>query len=273
MLALGDSLAAGYQPTFGSSLPPVDPSDGLRDRGYPDGYARDLASARGLVLTDLACPGETSASFLATPAEAACGALYGTGFGASSQLGAAESFLGQHKGQVALLTIDLGANDLIPCVKASSVSASCFASADVEMEANLEAILGPVLSTLHRDDPKARAAAMTYYDPFLGLAFDPGGATGLKGASASLLALEAVDAELAATYRGFGLAVANVAGAFDTTAATPIERYRGHLLAADVVSVCQLTWMCPASGGAADIHPKTAGYRTIASAFKLALSS
>src|ERR1039458_256924 len=46
LLALGDSLAAGYQPTFGTSLPPIDSSSGYRDRGYPGSYAADVASAR-----------------------------------------------------------------------------------------------------------------------------------------------------------------------------------------------------------------------------------
>ena len=39
MLALGDSLAAGYQPTDKSSPPPEDPADNSPDEGYPGGYA------------------------------------------------------------------------------------------------------------------------------------------------------------------------------------------------------------------------------------------
>ena len=42
LLAVGDSLAAGYQPIDGVSLPPVDPGSGFRDQGYPGSYAADL---------------------------------------------------------------------------------------------------------------------------------------------------------------------------------------------------------------------------------------
>ena len=274
LLALGDSLAAGYQPTFGTSLPSIDSSSGYRDRGYPGSYAADVASARGLSLVDLGCPGETTASMLATPARNQCAHLYSEAFAAHSQLVAAETFLSRHTGQVALVTIDIGVNDLLHCVSASQVSTACLKENGVATERNLAAILRSLVSSLHRADPQARVIAMNYYDPFLGLAYAPGGTQGLKLALASLAATNLFNAELANTYRAFAVSTANAASAFHMNAALPVAHYGGKALPTDVVSICKLTWMCPIrSPQSRDIHPNLTGYRTIASAFEQMLGS
>ncbi len=115
LLAVGDSLAAGYQPTDYATQPPIDAASGFRDQGYRGSYAAGLATSQGLTVMDLACPGETTASMLATPAQGLCGKLYADEFGVASQISAAESFLSRHRGHVALVTIDIGANDLDHC--------------------------------------------------------------------------------------------------------------------------------------------------------------
>ena len=127
LLALGDSLAAGYQPDDRSASPPVDPSTGFPDQGYPGGYAADLAAARHLLLVDLACPGETTTSMVGTPAKVRCETDYSAQFGTSSQLSAALEFLATHKGEVALVSIDLGANDIEACASHATPSPSCVA--------------------------------------------------------------------------------------------------------------------------------------------------
>lgn len=274
LLALGDSLAAGYQPTLGTSLPPIDPSSGYQDRGYPGSYAADVASARGLSLVDLGCPGETTASMLGVPARNECAHLYSAEFAAHSQLGAAENYLSRHPGQVALVTIDIGVNDLLRCVSASLVSTACLKENAIATERNLAAILRSLVSSLHRADPQARAIAMNYYDPFLGLAYAPGGSRGLKLALASLAATNLFNAELANTYRAFGVSTANAASTFHMNTALPVAHYGGKSLPTDVVSTCELTWMCLVrSRQSQDIHPNFTGYRTIASAFELTLGS
>lgn len=115
LLALGDSLAAGYQPTDGTMPPPTNPSTGYPDHGYPGGYAAVLASTRHLTLIDLACPGETTASMTGSPAEGQCTKTYRAEFDASSQLAAAMTFLGLHRREVSLVTLDLGANNIDGC--------------------------------------------------------------------------------------------------------------------------------------------------------------
>ncbi|HUY05841.1 MAG TPA: SGNH/GDSL hydrolase family protein [Acidimicrobiales bacterium] len=274
LLALGDSLAAGYEPTFGTSLPPINPSSGYRDHGYPGSYAADLASTRGLRLVDLGCPGETTASMLGIPAQRQCARLYATEFAAQSQLVAAETFLSRHAGQVALVTIDIGVNNLLHCVSASQVNPTCLQMNDVSTQRNLAGILRSLLASLRRADPRARVIAMNYYDPFLGLMYSPGGTQGVKLALGSLVATNVFNRELANTYRTFAVAVANTASAFHMNAPLPLAHYGGKTLPTDVVSTCKLTWMCPVrSQRSRDIHPNLTGYRAIASAFEQKLGS
>ena len=269
LLALGDSLAAGYQPLDGNHLPPVDSATGYRDQGYPNSYAADVAGARNLALTDLGCPGETTSSMVGTPAEPACASLYKAEFGASSQLAAAVAFLDRHPGQVAAVTLDIGANDLDRCASTSAIYYRCFANSESQLAKGLPAILGQVGTALHRDDPNARIVTMNYYDPFLGLADRPGGAQGVREASESLAAVNVFNAQLQARARLDHAALANVAGAYAVNAVLPLVAYAGKRLPKDVVETCQLTWMCSSGSQvvAADIHPNRDGYQVIASAF------
>jgi lysophospholipase L1-like esterase len=273
LLALGDSLAAGYQPTDSVSLPPVDPGSGFRDQGYPGSYAADLATTRGLSLVDLGCPGETSSSLLAAPAQPLCGELYKAEFGVASQISAAETFLSRHPGRVGLVTLDIGANDLDHCVSGSQVNTTCLASADVSVVKNLSRILTLLTASVRRFDPGARVVGMDYYDPFLGLEFTPGGVRGDEAALGSVVATNAFNAELSATFKKFGATVADVASAFKIDALTPLVRFGGKTLPEDVALTCELTWMCPTVAGATpSIHPNAAGYRTIAQTFEKRLS-
>src|SRR2546423_6867499 len=92
-LALGDSLAFGYQPTR------------VFDQGYVNQlYASLHAKQPALALTNLGCPGETSRSLVAG------GKCPYPGGG--SQLEAALTFLRAHRPQVRLVTIANGGNDL-----------------------------------------------------------------------------------------------------------------------------------------------------------------
>jgi lysophospholipase L1-like esterase len=274
LLAVGDSLAAGYQPTDGVSPPPVDSGSGFRDQGYPGSYAADLATKQGLSLVDLGCPGETTSSMLATPAEPLCGDLYEAEFGVASQISAAETFLSRHPGRVGLVTIDIGANDLDHCVSNSKMNTACLASADVAAVKNLSRILTLLMGSVRRFDPGARVAGMNYYDPFLAFEFSPGGIKGDELAVGSVVATNAFNVELSATFKRLGVSVVDIASAFRLDALTPLVAFGGKTLAEDVASVCELTWMCPSvTGVAPSIHPNTAGYRTIALAFEKRLAS
>lgn len=271
LLALGDSLAAGYQPTDGTTPPPEDPATGWPDGGYPGGYAADLARARHLHLVDLGCPGETTTSFVTKAAQPACTTLYRGEFSAANQQQAAIAELGRAKGDVALVTFDLGANDIDTCFTDGSVDETCVLHNAALVVDRLPAILKKLKSTLQHDDPSARLVAMDYYDPFLGLAADPGGTRGLELAALSVAASEAFDTSLRAVYRTEDVPVAKVAAAFQTGKALPLVTVDGAKLPNDAAVVCRLTYMCPPPAkhrAHQDVHPNASGYTTIATAFE-----
>jgi len=269
LLALGDSLASGYQPMDGTTPPPVDPATGYRDQGYPHSYPADLAHVLGLGLVDLACPGETTTSMTSTPAQSGCAATYRAELGATSQLEAARAYLARHRGLVRLVTLDIGANDLDRCLSSAHVDLACLAHARATVSARLPRILGALRSALAVDDPSARIVAMNYYDPLLAVAYEPGGVTGDAEAALSVLLADGFNTLLADIYHRAGVPVANVAGAFHTGQVAPALTYAGRSLPADVAYVCHWTWMCPLTGSSrgADIHPDDAGYSVIARTF------
>lgn len=273
LLALGDSLAAGYQPDDGSSSPPLDPATGYPDQGYPGGYAVDLASQRHLDLIDLGCPGETTLSMIGQPARAQCASVYREEFGASSQLAAALSFLSRHKKDVALVTIDLGANDIESCTSHGAPEPSCLRAGAAGAAHHLPLILSKLKTALGKDDPGTRLVGMNYYDPFLGLAFDPGGAKATAAAFLSLVLLETYNDELDSIYAIAKVSVANVAAAFGSASTTPITSYGTKRLSRNVALVCSWTWMCPLSSARSpDIHANATGYRVISGAFEKVIS-
>jgi lysophospholipase L1-like esterase len=274
LLALGDSLASGYQPTDGTTAPPIDPATGFSDQGYPKSYAADLATVRHLGLVDLACPGETTASMVNVPAETKCATEYKGQFGATSQLQAARIYLARHPGKISLLTFDLGANDIDAC-GSSKINLSCLSTGQSEVTKQLPSIVATLSATLHKDDPKARFVAMNYYDPFLGESYSPGGLLGTADAALSVAATATFNSHLNIIFKKYDVSVANVASAFRTNDALPAITYNGHRLANDVGSICRWTWMCPPSGSglSQNIHPNTAGYQIIASAFSRVLTT
>ena len=95
-LALGDSLAAGFQPGKGETP------------GYVGMLWRSVRKEQisSLELRNVGCSGETSGSLI-TGNHSPCH------YAAGSQLNAAVDFLEAHVGEVAFVTIDIGANDIV----------------------------------------------------------------------------------------------------------------------------------------------------------------
>ena len=95
-LALGTSLTVGYQPGRGETA-----------KGYVDDLRRSMQQQiPGLTLRNVGCPGETSRSMISGK-HSLCH------YAAGSQLDAAVAFLEAHPGQVAFITLEVGANDLV----------------------------------------------------------------------------------------------------------------------------------------------------------------
>jgi lysophospholipase L1-like esterase len=241
-VALGDSLSVGYQPGLGDT-----------DQGYPDDlYAILKAKDPLLRLKKLGCAGETTTTLLKG---GRCAYTEG------SQIKAAESFLKAHRGQVRLVTLDIGANDVDSCVVGGNISPSCILRGLGTITTNLPQITARLrLATGPR--ARARFAAMNYYDPFL--ASWRTGAGGQSLARESVLLTNIINAMESGVYRLSGFAVADVAAAFSTNDFGDQETLTdGTTVPRNVARICTWTWMCTKN----DIHPNAVGYHHLAGAF------
>jgi lysophospholipase L1-like esterase len=248
-LALGDSLARGVQPNgSGISQPTAD--------GYPDQlYAMLRPGQPGLRLVKLGCPGETTGTMIH-------GGL--CRYPGGSQLTAAVRFLRAHRGRVALITLDIGANDPAACLTQTTVAglAGCVAKFIPDATRNLATIV----TRLHQASPRARIVAMNYYLP--ALAQWRHGLLGRLFARASELVTDGYNTLLARVYQAYGIRVANVFSAFHSADFSPQVSVPGYgLLPRNVAAICRWTWECAAPPRGPNEHANQAGYQVIARAF------
>jgi lysophospholipase L1-like esterase len=241
-LALGDSLAAGYQP---------DPSIGP-DQGYvPRVYQALAAKVPNAELVNLGCGGATTTTLLS--GGGAC-----TYDGSASQLAAAEKFLRDHRGRVLLVTIDIGGNDINRCAAGGTIDQNCAAAAIGTIATNLREIM----RRLRLAAPLVRMVGMTYYDPYL--AAWVSGPDGQALARLSVGLTTQLNQTLTDVYTARRARVADVEGAFATTDLVTTTTLAGvGEVPVSVARICTLTWMCRSQ----DIHPTSAGYQVIAQAF------
>ena len=262
-VALGDSLAQGVQP----ATPPLPAGVTLGQSIETDaGYANDLYAhyqrqfGGALTLVKLGCPGETSTSML-TGTGSPCAYRQG------SQLAAAVAFIRAHRSQIALITIDIGANDVDGCATATSINPTCVAAGFASVGHNLPLILGALRAAA---GPRAVIAGMNLYDPFL--------ADYLTGAAGQALATQSVSLSVSLNqlidggYRAFGVRTADVQDAFSTTDFTDTAPLPGvGTVPLNVARVCEWTWMCAPAPVGPNIHANATGYQQIAAAFEQAI--
>jgi lysophospholipase L1-like esterase len=253
-LSLGDSLAQGVQPGPNG----VDAPTG---QGYPDELAAILRTQiPDLRLVKLGCSGETTTTMIRG------GICH---YQAGSQLAQATEFLSSHRGQVALVTIDIGANDPNSCVLGQAVSYmfSCLSSRVTRIEHNVSTIMARLRSAA---GPRVLIVGMTYYVPELGLwqtsPADRDIAILTEGFAAGANQL------LTARYHRYGARVANVFAAFKSMdfsvrSGSARELGKAHATPPNVLRVCALTWMCAPRPRGPNEHANDAGYRVIAKAF------
>ena len=246
-LALGDSLAFGYQPTH------------IPGQGYVDDlYAHLHATDPGLQLVNLGCPGETTGTMITggiCPYD-----------GAADQLDAAVAMLRSHRLPVRLITIDIGANDVDGCVQGTSIDPTCINNGLQTIGRNLVQIV----VRLRAAAPFARIVAMTYYDPFLAAYLAGPGGPAL--AQQSLAITDTLNTLETFIYRLLGFRVADVAGAFSTDDFSTLVPLPGvGNVPLDVARICQWTWMCVPPPLGPDIHANPDGSAVIAQAFQARL--
>jgi lysophospholipase L1-like esterase len=235
-VAMGDSLAAGT----GASTTANDYVSLV--------YQHELARHPGLQLENLGCGGATSASVVNGP-----GCSYTTG----TQLGDAEAFLRSHPGQVEMLTIDIGANDVDGCIGSSGINTSCLQSGLNQITTNLPLIL----RGLRAADPNLAIYGMDYYDPFLNQWLT--GASGQTVAQQSEAGAVVLNDELGQLYSANKAAMADPATLFQTTnfALFPAG---GATVPENVALICAWTLMCSEN----NIHANDQGHAELALAFE-----
>jgi lysophospholipase L1-like esterase len=244
-VSLGTSLAAGTQP---GSL--------FTNEGYADQLHRLLqVKDRRLQLVKLGCPGETTVSMI-TGEHSIC--TYRGG----SQLNEAVAFLRANRGAVSLVTIDMGANDLLPCVgEDGAIDVLCIGDAFGNVSDHLPFILTALREAAGAGVP---IVAMNYYNPFVAAWLQGGQALAFDSA----FLLGQFNDLLEGIYAFFAVPVGDVARAFRSDDFTIVRRLG---LPINVVLVCQLTWMCTPPPQGPDIHPNRSGYFVIALALVAAL--
>jgi lysophospholipase L1-like esterase len=263
-IALGDSLSQGVQP----ATPPLPSGVTLgesieTDQGYADDlFAHYKAAFRGtLHLVKLGCPGETTTSML-TGTGSSC--TYPQG----SQLAAALAFIKAHRGQVRLITIDIGANDVDGCVTGATISESCIEAGFATTEHDLPLILGALR---HAAGRHTVIAGMNLYDPFLADYLT--GAAGQAAATESVTLAEEFNQLLATADRAIRAKTADVQDAFSTADFTSTATLPGvGTVPLNVARICEWTWMCAPAPVGPNIHANAAGYQVIAGAFEQAIS-
>lgn len=233
-LALGDSLAFGYQPDF----------------NFSDGYAAQVFGAlQKTGVTDLvnyACAGESTSTFI----QGHCIARVAKHIEyAGPQLDAATTFIAQHRGTVSPVTLELGSNDVLPDFDVTTCTAAPSADADLatldtdltqtilpRLQAAITAAGGPAANSL---------LLLNYYNPFV------------KACPNSVSFAHLLNDHLAADAAQLKVPLVDVYSAFGGD-----DHMADH--------ICDWTWVCDAQFNH-DVHPTTAGYGVIAQAVERAL--
>jgi len=264
-LSLGDSLSVGVQP---------DATTGVNQRtddGYPDQLFNILSAEEDdLRLVKLGCENRETTETM----------IYGGGlceYEEGSQLAQAIKFLRKHGDDVALITIDIGVNDVIfsGCIIetdgiVTGVDVGCILDPDgpfAQVAANLPIILSALQQAA---DDDTQIVGMTYYNTFLAAWL-----TGPEGQAlaeqSALLANILNNDVLGQTYAAFYVPVADVAGAFDSNNFTemPFPTPDSPLMIPqNVALICLWSYMCVPDPVGPNIHANPTGYGVIAATFE-----
>jgi lysophospholipase L1-like esterase len=262
-LSLGDSLSAGVQPdASGQSLP--------TDQGFTDQlYAMLRRHHPGLLVHKLGCPGDTTTTMInGGICGYASGDLVSYASAAGNQLDAAVAFLAGHRGHVPLITIDIGANDVLTCLGQGTPDK---VSACVQQELPIvRQQLTFIMARLRAADPRATIVGMTYADVAL--------AAWLRGPGGQVFAVNSIAVDsafrdvLVGVFHAAGARVADVYSAFETTDMTDQITLPGvGVVPEDVGLICEWTWFCTPPPQGPNIHPNTVGYGVIARTFLAAV--
>jgi lysophospholipase L1-like esterase len=253
-VSLGDSYASGYQPD----------ANGGKGGNTTNGFAYQLvdklrAAGTDVELVNFGCAGATTASMLQMTGCTALGPA-SHDYPDQPQATAAEAFLREHRGKVALVTVSIAGNDVTRCGSDPNPVA-CFTTAVGSIKQNLSTLVAGLRDAAGADVP---IIGLTYPDVALA-AWLAGGTTAQNLAHLSVTAFQTfLNPALQSTYASVGATFVDITaasgayGSFDETTSLPPY----GTIPTPVAKVCQLTFACDRH----DIHPTTAGYTLIADA-------
>jgi lysophospholipase L1-like esterase len=231
-LALGDSIAYGFQPTKANASPAAVKT------GYVDFFASRLRKlSPKLQVVNYGCPGESALTF----ARGGCdwlkhgGKLHDRFRG--SQLTAALSFLRAHAGKVSPITVTLWGNDLpLPLSQNAKRAPQAIRSFGKRFSS--------ILRQLRAAAPSAEFIVSGAWNPEA------------DRLTQSEALYRSVDAAIRRSATALRVRIADMFTALDGTGSAKAQKAR----------LCSLTFYC--SKG--DPHPTDAGYRVMAAAFMTA---
>lgn len=229
-LALGDSLAFGFQPNFNA------------DQGYAMQWWSELQRHGSRSFVDYGCNGSTSGEMI----KGGCpGHLLLHNYYQGPQLTAAIAFMRAHPGRVGPISLDIGADDVLPYIDPHTcqVNQPKFQAALAGLATHLTTIILPHL--LHAlagptSHPTGQLVMMNYYDPFA------------KKCSVAHRYIHMLNGRLAGAAARFHIPIVDVHAAFHSRIHTDAD-------------LCAYTWRCSPFLG---IHPNTTGYAVITQAFE-----
>jgi lysophospholipase L1-like esterase len=240
-LALGDSLAFGYQQArFNSLFPNENPA--AFDTGYVDDFGRVLRFFdRRLQVVNDGCPGETTDSFINGPCQYQLTfPLHHPYVGgpSSSQLSDALAYLQANGNAVNPITIDIGANDALGVTEGTcKLEPTCIGEHAPALFTHIASNLGLILGDLRGAAPHTKIIVLGLYNPF---------GPSLAGADELTAQLNAVMKQVASTV---GARFADPLPVFNPSGAR------------EQPTLCLLTNICTPLK---DIHPTDLGYAVLA---------
>jgi lysophospholipase L1-like esterase len=252
-VSLGDSYAVGYQPGAPGYL------GSPTKQGYADKVVK-LARKRGhdFELVNFGCGAETTTSILERTSACVAPAIGGPNYAGRTQTDAATRFLKKHRGEVELVTVSIGGNDVTACASAPD-GIGCVIEALERIKANLAVLAERLRGAAGR---KVQIVGLTYPDVILG-GWVSGQQSDQDLARLSVIAFrDLINPALKTRYE-------SVAGVFvDVTAATgaygSLEELTPYPPYGDipipVATICRISYYCERR----DIHLKAEGYEIIA---------
>jgi lysophospholipase L1-like esterase len=245
-VSLGDSYAAGISGVSGSSSSDVG--------GYATQVVTDLAPNHELTLENFGCSGASTTSMMTI---VGCSNYIdypgSVTYPTMTQLAAAISFIDAHRGQIGLITITIGGNDLIQGATYASIAANI-----AKISKQLRAAAGESVPII----------GLSYPDP--DLAEWLSGPSGVAIAEASVTTFQQVlypawEAAYASSNATF-VDIAAATGAYTPFTQLVNDPTYGEIPYA-VSQLCMLTGDCANN---VNVHPTPAGYTLIAQQIVLA---